>query len=170
MRFVDTWLDGRRCDLRVDSGRIDVLRWLDSEPGLDPVPGEQVRTGGCITPPLAEPHCHLDAALLGADAPLLAGQLDVVVANIAEDPLWRDLRDAASIAGVASCWSYPITTTSAEVLGAMALYRKVGFLEEGRQRRHSYTNGRFYDWIWLGLLLEEFDENEGRTSGLNGES
>ena len=48
--------------------------------------------------------------------------------------------------------------------GAIALYKKVGFQEEGMQRRHAYTNGRFYDWILLGLLREEFDENEGRTT------
>ncbi|NRA34932.1 MAG: response regulator [Polyangiaceae bacterium] len=47
----------------------------------------------------------------------------VVVENIAADPLWKDLRDAAAIAGVAACWSVPITgTTNGEVLGAMALY------------------------------------------------
>jgi len=48
--------------------------------------------------------------------------------------------------------------------GAIALYKKIGFREEGRQRRHAYTNGRFHDWILLGLLREEFDENEGRTT------
>jgi len=46
----------------------------------------------------------------------------VVVENIAEDPLWKDLRDAAAIAGVAACWSQPITTSRGVVLGAMALY------------------------------------------------
>ena len=46
----------------------------------------------------------------------------VIVENIAEDPLWRDLRDAAAIAGVAACWSHPITSTDGTVLGAMALY------------------------------------------------
>ncbi len=48
----------------------------------------------------------------------------VVVENIAEDPLWKDLRKAAALAGVASCWSVPITgTTGDDVLGAMALYK-----------------------------------------------
>ncbi len=48
----------------------------------------------------------------------------VVVENIAEDPLWKDLREAAKLAGVASCWSVPITgSTEDEVLGAMALYK-----------------------------------------------
>lgn len=46
----------------------------------------------------------------------------VVVEDIATDPLWRDLRGAAEIAGVAACWSHPVTTTEGEVLGAMALY------------------------------------------------
>ncbi len=48
--------------------------------------------------------------------------MPVVVENIAEDPLWRNLRDAAAIAEVAACWSHPITTTEGSVLGAMALY------------------------------------------------
>lgn len=48
----------------------------------------------------------------------------VIVENIAEDPLWVELRETAEIAGVAACWSHPITTTSGEVLGAMALYNE----------------------------------------------
>lgn len=49
--------------------------------------------------------------------------LPVVVENISQDPLWKDLRQAAAIAGVAACWSVPITgTASDDVLGAMALY------------------------------------------------
>ena len=48
--------------------------------------------------------------------------LPVIVENIAEDPLWIDLREVAKIAGVAACWSHPVTTTTGEVLGAMALY------------------------------------------------
>lgn len=46
----------------------------------------------------------------------------VIVEDIAQDPLWRDLRGAAAIAGVAACWSHPITATDGIVLGAMALY------------------------------------------------
>jgi signal transduction histidine kinase/ActR/RegA family two-component response regulator len=49
----------------------------------------------------------------------------VIVEDIQADPLWRDLRDAARIAGVRSCWSYPVTTLRGEVLGAMALYSTV---------------------------------------------
>jgi len=46
----------------------------------------------------------------------------VVVENIAEDPLWADLREAAALAGVKACWSQPILTSQGAVLGAMALY------------------------------------------------
>jgi PAS domain S-box-containing protein len=46
----------------------------------------------------------------------------VVVENIAEDPLWKDLRDAATLAGVSACWSQPVRDTGGNVLGAMALY------------------------------------------------
>jgi RimJ/RimL family protein N-acetyltransferase len=35
--------------------------------------------------------------------------------------------------------------------------RRLGCQEEGRIRRHIYTNGRFYDEIILGLTREEFD-------------
>ena len=46
----------------------------------------------------------------------------VVVENIDEDYLWRDLKDAAGAAGVKACWSYPILATDGVVLGAIALY------------------------------------------------
>ena len=46
----------------------------------------------------------------------------VVVEDISRDPLWRDLREAAAVAGVSACWSQPVTMTGGEVLGAMALY------------------------------------------------
>ena len=47
----------------------------------------------------------------------------VVVEDIEQDPLWKDLLPAAALAGVKSCWSVPITASDhGEVLGAMALY------------------------------------------------
>ena len=46
----------------------------------------------------------------------------VIVENISEDPLWSELREVAALAGVAACWSHPITATNGGVLGAMALY------------------------------------------------
>lgn len=39
---------------------------------------------------------------------------------------------------------------------AQRSYEKVGFVQEGRLRRHAYTGGRYYDVIAMGLLREEF--------------
>ncbi|MEM7232704.1 MAG: GAF domain-containing protein [Planctomycetota bacterium] len=48
----------------------------------------------------------------------------VIVEDIQNDPLWKDLREHAGKAGVAACWSHPITAESGEVLGAMAVYNR----------------------------------------------
>ncbi len=45
-----------------------------------------VHVGGRLTPPIAEPHCHLDAALLGARAPNRSGTLREGIRN------WAALR------------------------------------------------------------------------------
>lgn len=83
--------DGRaprplRADLRVRDGRIEALRRRPSEPALAPLQGEEVVRGGLVTPPLAEPHVHLDAALLAPRAPNHSGTLREGIAN------WARLR------------------------------------------------------------------------------
>lgn len=55
---------------------------------VTPHPGEEVVEGGWITPPMAEPHVHLDAALLGARKPNVSGTLREGIAN------WAELRPA----------------------------------------------------------------------------
>ena len=50
----------------------------------------------------------------------------VLVENIQEEGLWRNLKQFAAMAGVAACWSYPIVNSrTGEVLGALALYNSV---------------------------------------------
>lgn len=46
----------------------------------------------------------------------------VIVSDIASDPLWVDYRDLASRHGLASCWSTPIFSSDAKVLGTFAMY------------------------------------------------
>ena len=73
----------------------------------------------------------------------------VVVEDIYKDPLWRDLRDAAKIAGVAACWSQPIRTQSGEVIGAMALYS----MEPGAPEPHQLASLEIAAHM-VGLAIE----------------
>jgi cytosine deaminase len=72
---ADVWFDGTRI-ARVGSA------------GSLPSPDCEVAEGGWLTPPLAEPHVHLDAALLGAVRPNRSGTLREGIAN------WAELREA----------------------------------------------------------------------------
>ena len=43
---------------------------------------------------------------------------------------------------------------------SIALHKKVGFVEEGIRRRHTYTDGRYYDHVLFGLTKEDFNNND----------
>ncbi|MCP4804007.1 MAG: amidohydrolase family protein [Proteobacteria bacterium] len=88
MLFKDCWLDGRRTDLRVEDGLITAIGELSAQPG------ERVHRGGTVCPHLAEPHVHLDAALLGRRAPNVSGTLEEGIRN------WAALRDGLGRADV----------------------------------------------------------------------
>lgn len=49
----------------------------------------------------------------------------IIVEDIQNDPLWANLKTAAFNAGVAACWSHPITSENGAVLGAAALYSSI---------------------------------------------
>ena len=110
VRIVESKADGCRCSI--------LLMELD---------GEHVAVGAGPSFP-KEYNCAVQGLRIGPTVGSCGTaafwNVPVVVENIAEDPLWKDLRDAAAIAGVACCWSVPITgATGEEVLGAMALYK-----------------------------------------------
>jgi RimJ/RimL family protein N-acetyltransferase len=44
--------------------------------------------------------------------------------------------------------------------GSIALHRRLGFTEEGRQRESVYVHGQHCDRLLFGLLANEFDEND----------
>lgn len=46
----------------------------------------------------------------------------VIVSNIATDPLWANYRDLALRHGLRACWSTPIFSSTSKVLGTFALY------------------------------------------------
>ena len=47
---------------------------------------------------------------------------------------------------------------------AIASYRKVGFVEEGRLRRFLHRDGRRWDLIFMGMLREEWEVYRGENS------
>ena len=46
----------------------------------------------------------------------------VIVEDIATDPLWKDYKSYALVEGLRSCWSTPIFSVHDELLGTFALY------------------------------------------------
>jgi len=46
----------------------------------------------------------------------------VIVEDIATDPLWKDYKSYALVEGLRSCWSTPIFNANDELLGTFALY------------------------------------------------
>lgn len=46
---------------------------------------------------------------------------------------------------------------------SLALFRRLGFTEEGRLRKHVFFAGRHHDLVMMGMLANEFDER--RTTG-----
>lgn len=42
--------------------------------------------------------------------------------------------------------------------GSLALHRNLGFVEEGRRRRHAFVGGSFHDLVLFGMTVEEFHE------------
>ncbi|MEO6725645.1 MAG: PAS domain S-box protein [Blastocatellia bacterium] len=51
------------------------------------------------------------------------GQI-VIVADIAQDPLWQEYRNLALSHGLRACWSVPIFSTARQVLGTFAIYSR----------------------------------------------
>lgn len=45
-----------------------------------------------------------------------------------------------------------------------AVYKKCGFVEEGRRREEVYQDGRYWDVIWMSILRDEFEALHGQAS------
>ena len=110
VRIVESKADGCRCSILL----------LESD-------GEHMAVGAGPSFP-KEYNCAVQGLRIGPTVGSCGTaafwNVPVVVENIAEDPLWKNLRGAAEIAGVGCCWSVPVTgATGEEVLGAMALYK-----------------------------------------------
>ncbi len=144
MLFSDVLLQGRRVDLRCQSGPSrsptpGLITAIEAAGTLVPLGDETVVVGGMLTPPTAEPHVHLDAVLLGARVPNRSGTLREGIAN------WAAIRP---------------TLTREDVLErartVVGWYRQHGTL---RIRTHVDTGSR----VAVEALLELREEQAGST-------
>ena len=61
------------------------------------------------------------------------------------------------------CGLHRVVLVTLETNGpALALYRKLGFVEEGRERQAIFRSGKYCDLISMGLLAEEWRSNMRR--------
>ena len=87
--------------------------------------GKQLRHGGAPNLPKAYTEA-IDGASIGASvgscgtAAYRAEQ--VIVSDIATDPLWADFRDLALAHSLRACWSTPIFSSEGKVIGTFAMY------------------------------------------------
>lgn len=49
--------------------------------------------------------------------------------------------------------------TREDNMAAIKIYMKSGFVEEGIMRQHLYKDGRYYDYILMGLLRKEWEDD-----------
>ena len=142
-QFRDVRLGDVQADVRVEDGRITrVGPARPSGPGKaetpETEPGIEVHRGGWLTPPMAEPHVHLDAALLGARRPNRTGTLREGIANWAElrEGLTADdLRDrAVETAEMYASWGTLRIRTHVDTGSLLAVETLIGCKEELRSR------------------------------------
>jgi PAS domain S-box-containing protein len=87
--------------------------------------GKQLRHGGAPNLPKAYTEA-IDGAFIGpavgscGTAAYRAEQ--VIVSNIATDPLWADFREVALAHSLRACWSTPIFSAEGKVIGTFAMY------------------------------------------------
>src|SRR5437016_5570696 len=87
--------------------------------------GRQLRHGGAPNLPKAYTEA-IDGAFIGnsvgscGTAAYRAEQ--VIVSDIATDPLWADFRDLALAHSLRACWSTPIFSSEGKVIGTFAMY------------------------------------------------
>ena len=78
-------------------------------------------------PSLPEAYVHaIDGVAIGSTVGLCGTatftRRQVIVSNIADDPLWTDHRGLALCHGLRACWSMPVTSSDGSVLGTFAVY------------------------------------------------
>jgi PAS domain S-box-containing protein len=100
------------------AGSLSSILLLDSS-------GRRLRHGAAPSLPI-EYMRAIDDALIGPSAGSCGTAAyhaqQVIVSDIATDPLWADYRDLALPHGLRACWSTPILSSAGKVLGTFATY------------------------------------------------
>jgi len=81
----------------------------------------------CAAPSLPQAYCEaIDGVIIGEGigscGTALFRREQVVVTDIATDPLWQNFRDLALSNGLGACWSNPIIASDGTVLASFAIY------------------------------------------------
>ncbi len=81
----------------------------------------------CAAPSLPQAYCEaIDGVIIGEGVgscgTALFRQEQVVVTDIATDPLWQDFKALAKENGLGACWSTPIIASDGTVLASFAIY------------------------------------------------
>jgi len=71
---------------------------------------------------IAKRSAEIKLVLLLAPGTAAFTRKQVIVEDIATDPLWKDYKSYALVEGLRSCWSTPIFNSHEELLGTFALY------------------------------------------------
>lgn len=87
----------------------------------------------------------------------------VIVTDVADDPLWVDYRDAARQFGLGACWSTPVVDHDGEVLATFAMYSDQP--RKPRQRELKLID-RIAQFVRLAIersrMMEQLKESERR--------
>jgi signal transduction histidine kinase/CheY-like chemotaxis protein len=87
--------------------------------------GDRLRHGGAASLPKAYAEA-IDGGAIGPSAGSCGTAAyraeQVIVEDIATDPLWAEYRDAALPHSLRACWSTPISSSEAKVIGTFAMY------------------------------------------------
>jgi PAS domain S-box-containing protein len=87
--------------------------------------GDRLRHGGAPSLPKAYTEA-IDGGVIGPSAGSCGTAAyraeQVIVEDIATDPLWAEYRDAALPHSLRACWSTPISSSQAKVIGTFAMY------------------------------------------------
>ncbi len=107
----------RKVESQIDGGLCSILL-LDEE-------GRHLRNGAAPSLPVAYLRA-IEGIAIGPNvgscgAAAWRGE-QVIVADIANDPLWLDYRELALSHGLRACWSAPFYDSHARVLGTLAIY------------------------------------------------